>query len=450
MTSSPPTPIHSAAPPESAPSGPKTFWPRWRLAPGPVIAPDERLPWPATILMGAQHVVAMSGATILAPLLMGFDPNLAILFSGIGTLLFFLVTGGRLPSYLGSSFAFIAVAVAASGYGGHGPNPHPELALGGIVAAGALYAAIGLLVMATGGHWIERLLPPVVTGTIGMAIGLNLAPVATQGLTGQGVPFLASLVTILAVSLVAAHAPPALSRISLLIGTVLAYGFYALLANGMGLAAPIDFSAVREAAWFGLPAFRAPAFTAHAVSLIAPVAIVLVAENLGHIKALGAMTGRDFDRLMGRAFLGDGLATMLAGAAGGTGVTTYAENMGVMAITRTYSTLVFIMAALFAIGLGLSPKFGAVLRTIPAPVLSGLATIVFGLIAAAMVRVWVVHRVDLSDVRNLLTIGVALILGAGNFTVTMGGASIGGIGTATIAAIMLNQILRRSQSKRLT
>jgi putative pyrimidine permease RutG len=417
--------------------------PRWRLATGPSVAPDERLPWLATVLMGAQHVVAMSGSTILGPLLMGFDPNLAILFSGIGTLLFFLVTGGRLPSYLGSSFSFIAVVVAASGYSGHGPNPDPGLALGGIVAAGALYAAIGLLVMAIGSRWVEHLLPPVVTGAIGVAIGLNLAPVATQGLVGHGVPLLAGLFTVLAVCLVAVHAPPALRRISVLIGAVLAYGFYVLLANGLGLAAPVDFSPVREAVWFGLPSFRTPVFTPRAITLIAPVAIVLVAENLGHIKAVGAMTGRNLDGLIGRAFLGDGIATMVAGAGGGTGVTTYVENMGVMAISRVYSTLVFVVAALFALGLGLSPKFGAVLRTIPGPVLAGLATIVFGLIAATMVRVWTENRVDLSDARNLLTIGVAVIAGAGNLTIVIGSTSIGGIGTATIAAILLNQILRR-------
>jgi putative pyrimidine permease RutG len=417
--------------------------PRWRLATGPAVAPDERLPWLATVLMGAQHVVAMSGSTILGPLLMGFDPNLAILFSGIGTLLFFLVTGGRLPSYLGSSFSFIAVVVAATGYVGHGPNPNPGLALGGIVAAGALYAAIGLLVMAVGSRWVENLLPPVVTGAIGVAIGLNLAPVATGGLGGHGIPLLVGLFTVLAVCLIAVHATPAIRRISVLIGAMLAYGLYVLLANGMGLAPPLDFSAVRQAAWFGLPSFRAPVFAPGAISLIAPVAIVLVAENLGHIKAVGAMTGRNLDAMIGRAFLGDGIATMVAGAGGGTGVTTYVENMGVMAISRVYSTLVFVVAALFAIGLGLSPKFGAVLRTIPGPVLGGLATIVFGLIAATMVRVWLEHRVDLSDARNLLTIGVAVIAGAGNLSVAIGSASIGGIGTATVAAILLNQILRR-------
>lgn len=417
--------------------------PRWRLATGPAVAPDERLPWLATVLMGAQHVVAMSGSTILGPLLMGFDPNLAILFSGIGTLLFFLVTGGRLPSYLGSSFSFIAVVVAATGYVGHGPNPNPGLALGGIVAAGALYAAIGLLVMAVGSRWVENLLPPVVTGAIGVAIGLNLAPVATGGLGGHGIPLLVGLFTVLAVCLTAVHATPAIRRISVLIGAMLAYGLYVLLANGMGLAPPLDFSAVRQAAWFGLPSFRAPVFAPGAISLIAPVAIVLVAENLGHIKAVGAMTGRNLDAMIGRAFLGDGIATMVAGAGGGTGVTTYVENMGVMAISRVYSTLVFVVAALFAIGLGLSPKFGAVLRTIPGPVLGGLATIVFGLIAATMVRVWLEHRVDLSDARNLLTIGVAVIAGAGNLSVAIGSASIGGIGTATVAAILLNQILRR-------
>ncbi len=423
-------------------------WPRWTLATGASVAVEERLPWPTTLLMGAQHVVAMSGSTILGPLLMGFDPSIAVFFSGLGTLLFFCVTTGRLPSYLGSSFSFIATVTALTGYSGHGANPDPALALGGIVVAGAVYALVGLVVIAIGSGWVQRFLPPVVTGAVGMAIGLNLAPIATRGIEGSAATLMFGCVTILLVSLVAVYAPRPLRRVAILAGTCVAYGFYVACANGLRLGVPVDFSSVRHAAWFGVPSFRAPRFTWRAAIPMAPIAIVLVAENLGHIKAIGAMTGRNLDSLIGRAFLGDGLATMLAGAGGGTGVTTYVENMGVMAISRVFSTLIFACAGVFAVLLGLSPKFGAVLQTIPEPVLGGLAIVVFGLIAATMVRVWTEHDVDLSDPANLIIIGVTVVAGAGDLTLHIGQVSIGGIGMATLAAVLLNQLLRRGSVTR--
>ena len=418
-----------------------TYFPRWPLTRNAVVLPDERLPWGATIPMGIQHLVAMSGSTILAPLLMGFDPNLAILFSGIGTLIFFVCTGGRLPSYLGSSFAFIAVVIAVTGYAGSGPNMNIGLALGGIIAAGALYALIGLAVMATGTRWIERLMPPAVTGAIGAAIGLNLAPVGVQGIQGSGPHTLVALGTLLAVALFSAYGTVAMRRVSILMGIAVGYTAVLVLGNGMGLLPAIDFGPLAAAPWLGLPAFQKPVFETSAMLLIAPVALILVAENLGHIKAIGGMTGQNMDPYIGRGFVGDGIATMVSGAGGGTGVTTYVENMGVMAVTRVFSTLVFVVAALVAIGLGFSPKFGALLRTIPDPVLAGLAVAVFGLIAAAMIRLWVDNRVDFSDPRNLFTVGVTLIFGAGDFSFSIGGFAIGGIGTATLAALILYQLL---------
>ncbi|MBB2201026.1 solute carrier family 23 protein [Gluconacetobacter tumulisoli] len=416
--------------------------PTWRRVDGQgVVAPDERLAWGQTVMMGLQHVLAMAGSTILGPLLMGFDPNVAILFSGLGTLLFFVVTGGRVPSYLGSSFSFIALVASVTCYVGHGPNPDIPLAAGGIVAAGAVYALLGLLVCATGTGWIERLMPPVVTGAVGAAIGLNLAPMAAHGVSGSPVATVTGLFTLLAVAAFAVYAPPLLRRLSILCAMALSCLVYVLAANGLGLASPVDFAPVRAAAWFGLPPLRTPRFQPHAMLAIAPVAIVLVAENLGHLKALGAITGQSFTRMAGRTFLGDGLATMLAGGGGGTGVTTYVENIGVMAISRVYSTLIFVVAALFAILLGFSPRFGAVLRAIPDPVLGGLAIAVFGLIAATMVRIWVDHAVDFTDPRNLFTVGVTLVAGAGNLTVSVGGVTLGGITTATVAAIGLYQFL---------
>lgn len=420
------------------------FLPRWRLKtePGGAVMPDERLPAGQTIVAGLQHMVAMFGSTVLAPLLMGFDANVAVLLSGIATLLFFFVTGGRVPSYLGSSFSFIAVVIAATGYAGGGPNANLAVALGGIVAAGALYTAIGLGVQAAGHGWIERLMPPVVTGAVVAVIGLNLAPIAVKTISADAAATWFGLLTVVIVGLVACYAPGLARRLPILLGGLIAYAFYWIGANRMGLAAPIDFAAVATAPWFGVPDFTAPAFNGHAMLLIAPVAVVLVAENLGHIKGIGAMTGRSLDPYLGRAFMGDGIATMLSGACGGPGVTTYAENMGVMAVTRIYSTLAFVVAALAAILLGFSPKFGAMIRTIPGPVLGGLSIVVFGLIAATAARIWVANKVDFANVRNLIVAGVTVTLGAGDLALHFGGFTLGGIGIATFGAILLHAILR--------
>ncbi|HET9520251.1 MAG TPA: solute carrier family 23 protein [Candidatus Limnocylindrales bacterium] len=425
----------------------------WTLKREGIIAPDERLPWPQTIAVGVQHIFAMFGATVLAPIIMGFDPNTAILFSGIGTLIFFFVVGGRIPSYLGSSFSFIAVVIAATAYAGTGPNPNLGVALGGIIAAGAVYALIGLAVMAVGYRWIEVLMPPVVTGAVVAVIGLNLAPVAVGNLMPGGaaaseVQFatLVGLLTVVAVGAVAVYAPGMLRRLPVLLGGVIGYVVYLVLANGLGWGTPIDFTALGNAAWFGAPNLTAPTFEPSALTLIAPVAIILVAENLGHVKAVAAMTGRNLDPYLGRAFLGDGIATMVAGAGGGTGVTTYAENIGVMAVTKIYSTLVFVIAALVAIAMGFSPKFGALIGTIPGPVLGGLSIVLFGLIAATGARIWVQNRVDFSNSRNLITAAVALTLGAGNLAIKVGDFELGGIGTATFGAIIIYQLLRDPRS----
>jgi len=412
-----------------------------------VIAPDERLPLGATLALGVQHVVAMFGATVLAPLLMGFDPNVAILFSGVGTLIFFVAVGGRVPSYLGSSFSFIAVVIAATGYGGSGPNANLPLALGGIIAAGALYAAIGLVVMKAGYAWIERLMPPVVTGAIVAVIGLNLAPIAVKSIAGSTFDTWVGIATIVAVGLVAVRARGFAGRLPILLGGLAGYLLYAILANGFGLGKPIDFASVAAAPWIGLPRFSAPVWSAQAIGLIAPVAIILVAENLGHVKAVAAMTGRNLDPYLGRAFLGDGIATMVAGAGGGTGVTTYAENIGVMAVTKIYSTIVFAVAALAAIVLGFSPKFGATIMTIPGPVLGGLAIVVFGLITATGARIWVENRVDFANARNLVTAAATLTVGAGDLALKIGGFTLGGIGTATFGAIVLYQLWKDSAEK---
>ena len=420
--------------------------PAWRVAdaqPGRVVAPDERLPWPQTTALGVQHVIAMFGATVLAPLLMGFDPNLAILMSGIGTLIFFIVVGGQVPSYLGSSFAFIGVVIAATGYAGQGANANLGAALGGIIACGALVALIGLIVTLAGTGWIESLMPPVVTGAVVAVIGLNLASVPIKNMAPTGFDAWMQAVTFVSVGLVAVYTRGMAQRLLILLGLILASIVYGVLTNGMGLGKPIDFAKVAAAAWFGMPAFATPTFDANAMLLIAPVAVILIAENLGHIKAVSAMTGRNLDPFMGRAFIGDGLATMVSGAAGGTGVTTYAENIGVMAATKIYSTAIFVVAALIALLLGFSPKFGALIQAIPLAVMGGVSIVVFGLIAIAGAKIWVDNRVDFSNNTNLIVAAVTLVLGTGDFTLKFGAFALGGIGTATFGAILLHALLRR-------
>ena len=406
---------------------------------------DEYLPAGKSVVLGLQHAFAMFGATVLAPLLMGFDPNLTIFITGFGTILFFLITGGRLPSYLGSSFAFIAAVAAATGYNGIGANPNLALALGGTVVCGIIYALIGLVVMRTGTAWIEKLMPPIVTGAIVMIIGLNLAPVTIKGVSSNGFDTWMAVLTILCISAVAVFTKGMLRRLLLLVGLCVAYFAYFIFANVLGWGKPIDFTPIAQAAWFGLPTFHTPVFQANAILLIAPVALILVAENLGHFKAVSAMTGRNLSPYMGRGFFADGVCTTMSASIGGTGMTSYAENIGVMAVTKVYSTTVFVVAGIFAILLGLSPKFGAVIHTIPVALLGGASIVVFGLITVAGAKIWIDNRVDFSQNSTLIIAAVSLIMGAGNFSLHIGSFDLGGIGTATLAAIVLNLLLNRNQ-----
>ncbi len=420
------------------------WFPTWRSYKGDLnkdaVSINEYLPASKSILLGIQHTFAMFGATVLAPLLMGFDPNLAILMSGICTVMFFIITGGRMPSYLGSSFAFIGPVIAVTAYAGAGLNSNLEIALGGIMACGIIYAVIGLLVIQTGTGWIERLMPPVVTGAIVMIIGLNLAPVTIQGIsTNQFDAWMATL-TVLLISSVAVFTSGMLRRLLLLVGLVLSYVIYYLVTNIWGMGTPIDFSSVAAAAWFGLPTIHTPRFDRNAIILIAPVAFILVAENLGHFKAVEGMTKAKVTPYMGRAFFADGLATTFSAGFGGTGVTTYAENIGVMAVTKVYSTTIFVIAGIVAILLGLSPKFGAIIQTIPPALLGGASIVVFGLITIAGVKIWIDSHIDFSKNHNLIIAAVTIIMGTGNFNLQLGGFDLGGIGTATLAAIVLNAL----------
>lgn len=286
-------------------------------------------------------------------------------------------------------------------------------------------------------------MPPVVTGAVVMAIGLNLAPIAVHGVSGSSFDSWVAVMTVLCIGVVAVFTHGMIQRLLILIGLIVAWALYALLTNGLGLGKPVDFTLLAQAPWFGLPHTTAPAFDLQAMVMIAPVAIILVAENLGHLKAVAGMTVRNLDPYMGRAFVGDGLATMLSGSIGGSGVTTYAENIGVMAVTKVYSTLAFVAAAIIAILAGFSPKFGALIHTIPAPVIGGASIVVFGLIAVAGARIWVQNHVDFSQNSNLIMVATTLVLGAGDFALKIGSFTLGGIGTATFGAIILNAILRR-------
>ncbi|MFI7488969.1 uracil-xanthine permease family protein [Micromonospora echinaurantiaca] len=421
---------------------PRSRWSPWSLhgdgrsiRPGDVVHPDERLSWPRTLGVGVQHVVAMFGATFTVPLITGFPPATTLFFSGLGTLLFLLITGNRLPSYLGSSFAFIAPVLAAKAGGDIGP------ALGGILVAGAALVVVGLVVQLAGSRWIDALMPPVVTGAIVALIGLNLAPVAWDGGgSGTGVKAqpLIAVVTLVAILLATVAFRGFLARLSILLGVVVGW----VLAAALGDLDPKAVDGLRDAAWVGLPEFHAPSFSLRAVVLVIPVILVLIAENAGHVKAVAAMTGRNLDKDMGRAFLGDGLATVLAGSGGGSGTTTYAENIGVMAATRVYSTAAYWVAGVAAVLLGLSPKFGALILTVPAGVLGGATTALYGLIAILGARIWIENRVDFHDPVNLLTAAVAVIVGAANYTLTAGDLSFNGIALGTAAALLIYHGMR--------
>ncbi|MFP3464805.1 uracil-xanthine permease family protein [Leifsonia sp. SIMBA_070] len=397
-----------------------------------IVLPGERLTWPRTIGLGAQHVVAMFGATFLVPLLTGFPPATTLLFSGVGTLLFLVITGNRLPSYLGSSFAFIVPIVAATK--AHGMPS----ALFGIVVTGILLAIVGLIVLATGTRWIDGLMPPVVAGAIVALIGFNLAPAA--GANFAKAPITA-LVTLAAVILCTVLFRGMLGRLSIFLGVAVGYVFAVIVGQ-------VDFSGVAKAAWIGLPQFALPAnpFTAPAstwgiLPAFLPVVLVLIAENVGHIRGVAQLTDPSVNRVTGRALFADGLATTIAGFFGGSGTTTYGENIGVMAATRVYSTAAYWVAGAVAILLGLSPKVGAVINTIPAGVLGGVTTALYGLIGIIGVKIWLDNKVDFSKPKNQFTAATALIIGVGDFTLNLGQLTFNGIALGAIAAIAVYHVM---------
>lgn len=398
---------------------------------GDVVAPDERLSWPRTIGIGLQHIAAMFGATFLVPILTGMSPTTTLFFSGIGTMLFLLITKNRVPSYLGSSFAFLAPIAAAKADGGM------AAALGGVVAAGVILALIGLIVRAVGMKWIEWMLPPVVTGAIVMVIGLNLAGAAKNNLAAGP---LVGIITLAAIALIAAISHGFLGRISIFVGIVIGYA----VAFGMG---DVKTDGIKGAKWVALPTFTTPTFNGNAIILFLPVVLVLIAENVGHVKAVAAITGKNLDDEIGNALFADGLATTLAGAGGGSGTTTYAENIGVMAATKVYSTAAYWIAGVGAVLLSLSPKFGAVLSATPTGALGGAGVALFGMIGVLGARIWIESKVDFSNSSNLIIVASALVIGIADISWTSGDFTFNGIINATVVAIVGYRVLH-SLSKR--
>jgi uracil-xanthine permease len=393
---------------------------------GEVVKPDERLAWPLTIGVGVQHIAAMFGATFLVPIITGFPPSTTLFFSGIGTLVFLTLTKNRVPSYLGSSFAFLAPIAAAKSSGGM------AVALGGVVATGVILALVGLLVNSIGIGWVNWLLPPVVTGSIVMIIGLNLAGAANNNF--KAAP-LTAIITLAAVAIIGAVSKGFLGRISIFGGIIVGYAFAATQGD-------INFDGVKAAKWFALPTFTSPSFDTNAILLFLPVVLVLIAENVGHVKAVAAMTGKDLDDQMGNALFADGVATTLAGVGGGSGTTTYAENIGVMAATRIYSTAAYWVAGIGAIVLSLCPKFGAVLSATPAGVLGGVGVALYGMIGVLGAKIWIENKVNFGDSTNLLIAATTLIIGIADMTWKRGDYSFGGIVNGTLVAVIGYQLLR--------
>jgi uracil-xanthine permease len=392
------------------------------LKPGEVIAPDERLTWGRTAGIGAQHVVAMFGATFLVPILTHFDPSTTLFFTALSTALFLLINMNKLPSYLGSSFGFIApIAAVASAHKGI------AVASFGIMMTGLLLGLVGLLVHFAGAKWIDIIMPPVVNGAIVAIIGFNLAPNVWTNF--KAAPDTA-VVTLVAVLLVAVLFRGLLGRLNILLGVLIGY-LYACVRG------QVDFKPVQQAAWIGLPQFHLPQADFSILPMFLPVVLVLVAENVGHVKSVAQMTGRDYDNQIGTALAADGLGTMIAGFGGGSGTTTYGENIGVMAATKVYSTAAYWCAAGFALILSLCPKFGAVINTIPAGVLGGVTTLLYGMIGMMGVRIWVDNHVDFNKPLNIMTAAVTMIIGIANFAFAVSGVQFNGIAIATIAVLVM-------------
>jgi uracil-xanthine permease len=422
-------------------------------APGEAVAPNQRLSWGKTAGLGAQHVVAMFGATFVFPIVMGLDPNLAILFSGICTVLFLLVCNNKVPSYLGTSASFVAGVAAIRAQGGDSAD-----VTGAILVSGLVLLAVGVLVHFAGAGMIHKVLPPAVTGAVVMLIGFNLAPVVASIYwpQDQWVALLTATFMVIAACLF----PGFWSRIAVFLALIFGYliswlfdGIFGQInsitgsSNGELLDHDrVSWTGVKAADWIGFPSgdladgvsvVHGPSFSLTFILLVLPGVIALIAENTGHVKAVAEMTGENLDPYMGRAIGADGAATALASLFGGSPTTTYAENIGVMGATRVYSTAAYYVAAAVAILLGLCPKFGAVVSATPGGVLGGITVVLYGMIGLVGAKIWVENRVDFGNPVNLVGLSAGIIAGIGGVTLKFtDDFSLSGIALGTIMVIV--------------
>ena len=423
--------------------------------PGEVVRPDERLSWPRTVGLGAQHVVAMFGATFVFPIVMGLNPQLAIMMSGIATICFLLIVQGRVPSYLGTSASFVGGVVAIRAQGGHSPD-----VTGAILIAGLVLLACGVVIHFLGSRVLHAVLPPVVTGAVVMLIGFNLAPVVANIYWPQDQWI--ALLTMLAVMAMALGFRGFLGRIAVFLGLIFGYvlswifdlvfgriSSFDPAAGKVTLHDRVNWAGVRAADWIGfpphtttgpdgkeVPGWHLPHLNVVFILLVLPAVIALIAENTGHVKAVAEMTGADLDPSMGRAIAADGFGTALASAVGGSPTTTYAENIGVMAATRIYSTAAYYVAALVAIVFGLSPKFGALVSATPGGVLGGITVVLYGMIGLLGAKIWKENRVDFGNPINLVPVAAGIIIAIGNTTLTITkNFALSGIALGTIVTI---------------
>ncbi|MBA3252174.1 MAG: nitrate reductase [Geodermatophilaceae bacterium] len=423
----------------------------WKLAgdgstppPGQVVRPEERLSWPRTVGIGAQHVVAMFGATFVFPLIMGLDPNLAIMMSGVATIVFLLVVQGKVPSYLGTSASFVGGVVAIRAAGGDSGD-----VTGAILVSGIVLALVGLLIHFVGARLIHAVLPPAVTGAVVLLIGFNLAPVVADIYWPQDQ--WVALLTMTFVIVGSLVLPGFFARISIFLGLVFGYLLSWILDRATGEITSVtpvsggeavphfrtDFGGVQSADWFGLPTFHGPSFEFNFILLVLPAVIALLAENAGHVKAVAEMTERDLDPVLGRAIFGDGVGTVIATSVGGSPTTTYAENIGVMAATRVYSTAAYYVAALVAVLFGLCPKFGALIAATPGGVLGGITVVLYGMIGLLGAKIWKENRVDFANPINLIPLAAGIVIAIGNVTLQVtDDFSLAGIALGTIVAVV--------------
>jgi len=437
------------------------------LSPGEVVAPDERLSWGRTVGLGAQHVVAMFGATFVFPLVMGLNPQLAILMSGVATMLFLLIVKGRVPSYLGTSASFVGAVAAIRAQEGTSAQ-----VTGAILVAGVILALVGLLVHFVGSAVIYRVLPPVVTGAVVMLIGFNLAPVVANIYWPQDQwVALAVMVAVIAMSV---GLRGFAGRIAIFLGLVFGYVLSWLLDLLLGPITSfnaatgkvdtherVNWSGVSTADWIGFPprtdeaagvvGVHLPDFRWAFVLLVIPAVIALVAENTGHVKAVAEMTGANLDPYMGRAIAADGVGTVLASAVGGSPTTTYAENIGVMAATRVYSTAAYVVAALVAILFGFSPKFGAIISATPGGVLGGITVVLYGMIGLLGAKIWKENNVDFGNPVNLVPIAAGIVIAIGDTKLQFSDTfTLSGIALGTIVAIAAYHLAHALAPKHLT